>query len=108
MTELWLNMILPLILSLLAGVLLGGIYFGGLALTVRVLPRSSQPALLMLASYILRVAILLVGFYFVMGGSWERLVACLVGFIIARMILIRAVKPAVFDTGHPDTEGSTN
>jgi hypothetical protein len=38
---------------------------------------------------LLRMAIVLAGFYFVGRGNWQRLVVCLLGFIIARFIVMR-------------------
>jgi F1F0 ATPase subunit 2 len=44
---------------------------------------------LFLGSLLLRTSIALAGFYFVSGGHWERLLACLLGFVIARLIVTR-------------------
>jgi hypothetical protein len=33
------------------------------------------------------MSVALTGFYFVAGGQWERLLACLLGFFIARMVV---------------------
>jgi F1F0 ATPase subunit 2 len=41
----------------------------------------------MLGSFVLRMAVVLPGFYFVMGGHWQRLATALMGFILMRMIL---------------------
>ena len=71
----------------LAGGLLGAIFFGGLWWTVRQGVSSSRPALWFLGSGLLRTSIVLAGFYFVSGSQWKRLVACLVGFIIARVVV---------------------
>jgi F1F0 ATPase subunit 2 len=35
---------------------------------------------------LLRTGIVLAGFYFIARGQWERLVACLCGFVISRMM----------------------
>ncbi len=83
--------ILLLILSLGAGVILGMIYFGGLWYTVRKLPGTQKPASTMFWSFALRTGIVMTGFYFVMGGHWERLVAALLGFILVREVLIRRI-----------------
>jgi len=34
-----------------------------------------------------------VGFFFVMGGRWERVVVCLVGFLMARIALTSRLRP---------------
>ncbi len=82
-------------LALVAGGLLGAIFFGGLWWTVRKSVSSTQPALWFLGSMLLRMSIALAGFYFVGGGQWERLVACLLGFIVARFIVTRLAGPPV-------------
>jgi F1F0 ATPase subunit 2 len=80
----------PWILAALTmGVLLGAFYFGGLWMTVRRLAISRQPALLLFASFVVRMSVVLIGFYTVSGGRWQPIVACLVGFLIARMLLVR-------------------
>lgn len=81
--------ILQLALSLLAGTLLGVVFFGGLWWTVLKGMSARQPALWFIASLLLRVGITLTGFYFVSGGDWQRLLASLLGFIIARLIATR-------------------
>ena len=81
------NETLPLALAWLAGGALGAIFFGGLWWTVRKGVSSSRPALWFLGSGLLRMSIVLAGFYFVSGGQWKRLLACLVGFFIARVVV---------------------
>lgn len=83
-----------LLLAALAGAGLGLFYFGGLWLTVRRLERTGNPALLFGASLILRLSLTVLGFYFVMGGEWQRALACLAGFVIARRILTARTEPA--------------
>ena len=83
------NDIFWLLFSLLAGILLGWFFFLGLRLTVEQLPKVKHPWLLMLASYLMRTLFIVIAFYFIMDGNLFRLLACLVGFIIARTVLIR-------------------
>lgn len=78
---------LILILSGLAGGALGAIFFGGLWWTVRKGVSSPNPALWFLGSMVLRMGIVVAGFYAVGGGQWKRLAACLVGFLIARFVV---------------------
>ena len=85
--------LLLLMLALAAGMGLGIFYFGGLWLTVRRLPTARQPALLSLLSFFGRLGVVLFGFYLVMGGHWERLLVCLLGFLGARVILVRVWGP---------------
>jgi F1F0 ATPase subunit 2 len=85
--------LLPLILALAAGIVLGTFYFGGLWLTVRRLPTAQRPALLSLLSFFARLGVVLSGFYLVMDGHWQRLLACLLGFLGVRFLLVRRWGP---------------
>jgi F1F0 ATPase subunit 2 len=87
------NELVQLVLAATAGMALGLFYFGGLWLTVRRLPTSRSPALLTLGSFAGRLAVTLLGFYLVTGGRWERLLACLAGFLIARTLLVHRLHP---------------
>ena len=81
------NEAMTLTLAWTAGILLGAIFFGGLWWTVRKGVSSKQPALWFLGSMLLRMGIALAGFYFVSGRDWERLLMCLLGFLMARMLV---------------------
>ena len=89
------NNVLFLVLALVAGLVLGAIFFGGLWWTVRKGISSRSPALWFLGSMLLRMSIVLAGFYFVGRGDWERLVVCLFGFIIARIIVMRLTRTPI-------------
>jgi F1F0 ATPase subunit 2 len=89
------NEFLILAVALLAGLILGAIFFGGLWWTVRNGVSSKHPALWFLGSMLLRMCIVLLGFYFVGRGNWQRLVACLLGFIIARFFVIRLTRTPI-------------
>ena len=89
------NNFLILALALVAGLLLGTIFFGGLWWTVRKSVSSEHPALWFLGSMLLRMSLVLTGFYFVGRGDWQRLVVCLLGFIIARYIVMRLTRTLV-------------
>ena len=78
---------LTLTLAWMAGGALGAIFFGGLWWTVRKACASECPALWHFGSLLLRMSITLVGFYFVSGGEWKRLVLCLLGFTVARLLV---------------------
>lgn len=86
------NELLLLTLAFLAGIVLGFIFFGGLWFTVKKLLTARIPALWVLGSFIIRVGIALVGFYYTSSGNWQRLVSCLLGFIAARFIVIYYTK----------------
>ncbi len=76
---------LTLVLAGIAGLLLGTLFFGGLWWTVRKGLASKRPALWFGGSLLLRTGIVLAGFHFVSAGHWERLVACVLGFVLARL-----------------------
>lgn len=102
------NEILTLILTLLAGVALGLFFFVGLWWTVRKGMASKHPALWFLSSMLARTGIILAGFYYVSSGHWDRLLACLVGFIMARLVVTlrlrpSQVQPASAPIGYPST-----
>lgn len=78
-----------LTLAILAGLVLGALFFGGLWWTVQKGVASPRPALWFITSMMLRTGITLTGFYLVSGVDWKRLLACLLGFIVARIIITR-------------------
>ena len=88
------NETLTLLLAWGAGAALGGLFFGGLWWTVRKGTSSQRPALWFFGSFLLRTSLTLAGFYWVAGSQWERLLACLVGFILARLIVMRLTPTA--------------
>lgn len=77
------------ILALLAGALLGLFFFGGLWWTIQKGLDSKTPALWFLGSALVRTGVTIAGFYYVSGEQWERLLACLLGFVAARFVLLR-------------------
>jgi F1F0 ATPase subunit 2 len=89
------NETLTLVLAWAAGGLLGALFFGGLWWTVRRGVSSPRPALWFFGSLLLRMSLVLAGFYFVGRGHWERLAACLLGFILARFIVMRLTRTPV-------------
>ena len=98
------NEMLSLAPALVAGVLLGAIFFGGLWWTVRKGFSSKRPALWFFGSLLLRMSIALAGFYFVSGGYWNRLLACLLGFVIARFLVTRLTGSPVESRNTPAKE----
>ncbi|MEJ8814360.1 ATP synthase subunit I [Variovorax ureilyticus] len=85
--------VLVLVLSALAGAALGTLFFGGLWWTARRGAVSSQPALWFFVSLFLRMSIALLGFYAVSDGRWERMLTCLLGFVVARAAVMRLTRP---------------
>lgn len=76
-------------LALLAGGMLGLFFFGGLWWTLRRALASKRPALWVMGSLLLRVGITGGGFVLVSAGQWQRVLACLLGFLIARQAVTR-------------------
>ena len=101
------NSIFILVLALVAGLMLGAIFFGGLWWTVRKGVFSKSPALWFLGSMLLRMGIVLAGFYFVGRGDWQRLVTCLLGFIIARFIVMRLTRTPI-ENGNSKTKEASH
>ena len=81
-------------IAFLTGIGLGTFYFGGLWLTVRQLPSSQHPYLLILSSFLLRIGISLIVFYLIIRYNWEgqsliSLLICVLGFLLIRTLAIR-------------------
>ena len=88
------NETLMLVLACAAGGGLGAVFFGGLWWTVQKGVPSKRSALWFFGSLLLRTSIALAGFYFMARGHWERLLLCLLGFIMARLIVTRLTRAA--------------
>jgi len=88
------------------GIVLGTMFFGGLWWTVRQGVSAERPALWFLGSLLVRTGIVLAGFYVVAAGHWERLLLCLLGFIIAHVIVTRFAGPPVGHHNFPVKEAS--
>lgn len=71
--------------AVLAGAMLGAVFYAGLWWTVRRAATFRRPGLSVLASLLLRTGFALAGFYRVAGGEWLRLLLCLAGFVLARV-----------------------
>jgi F1F0 ATPase subunit 2 len=82
-----------LAMMFIAGLALGAFYFIGLWQTVCRLAQTENRIGLLLASYVLRLAVVLTAFYFLMSGHWERIVAALIGFVVMRKILTHYFRP---------------
>ena len=78
---------LTLVPAGIAGGALGAIFFGGLWWTVIRGVSSERPALWFFGSMLARTSIALAGFYFVGGDNWERWLLCLLGFVLARLVV---------------------
>ncbi|MFZ6030148.1 MAG: ATP synthase subunit I [Chloroflexota bacterium] len=86
--------VIGLALALFFGLLLGAFYFGGLWWTVQKLSHVRRPTLLFIGSLAVRLALVLAGLYLVAGDQLGRLVACLLGFLLARTLLVVHWRPS--------------
>jgi F1F0 ATPase subunit 2 len=100
------NETLTLILAWASGVVLGAIFFGGLWWTIGKGVTSKQPALWFLGSLLLRTSIALAGFYFVCGCDWQRLLVCMLGFIMAKLGVIWLTRASAEKQTHSPQEVS--
>ncbi len=89
------NEALTYTLSGIAGGLLGAVFFGGLWWTVRKGVASPRPALWFLGSALVRMGIVLAGFYWIGRDDWRRLLVALAGFVVARFVVLRLTRTPV-------------
>lgn len=81
-----------LLFAALAGVALGVLFFAGLRWTVVKGLGAAAPAWVFIASSVLRTAAVLAGFYWVGGAEWAHLIAALIGFTLARVVVLRVTR----------------
>jgi F1F0 ATPase subunit 2 len=86
------NETMTLIVTFIAGISLGLLFFGGLWFTVKKTLTSKKPAWWVLGSFVARMALVLLGFYFIGAGSLNRFLITLSGFIIARFLVAYLTK----------------
>jgi F1F0 ATPase subunit 2 len=84
--------LLGLFSALLVGLLLGGFFFIGLWWTVQKGLTAKRPAVLFLGSLLVRTGVTVLGFYAIAGDSYQRLLLCLLGFILARLMVTQWSK----------------
>ena len=86
------NEMLSLLPAVIGGIVLGILFFGGLWLTVRKGINAKKPALIFMGSLFIRMGIVVMGFYYVGANSWQKMLACLGGFLIARIAIFYITK----------------
>ena len=94
------NEILSFAMTIIAGFILGILFFGGLYWTVRIGMESRNPALLFVVSFLVRTTSVLAGFYFLLDGHWEKLVTSMMGFLLARILIMQFTKPSSKEATH--------
>jgi F1F0 ATPase subunit 2 len=77
--------------GVVAGVLLGAVFYGGLWWTVRRVAARSQ-ALWLFGSFLVRSTLALLVFYAYARSGWQALALCFLGFLAARLIVSSLVR----------------
>ncbi len=78
-----------MLVGLPIGIGLGLIFFGGLWLTVVRIPSSRSPHMLLAGSFLLRLAVVLAGFYLLVPLGWQAMTIAMAGLLITRQVLLR-------------------
>ena len=81
--------LLDLALALAVGAVLGAWFFGGLLWTVCRLPSTRHPVLLVLASFVIRLAGVLAGLIWLVGRHWLLPAVALISFLVMRYCTLR-------------------
>jgi F1F0 ATPase subunit 2 len=89
------------VVAALAGILFGIIYFGGLWLTIQKMSQVNRPVILLIASFIVRLGLVLIGFYLIANGRIEMLAVSLITFFITRFFFISRIQPHTERSGRP-------
>jgi len=86
------NDFLMRVIPVFAGFGIGIFFYGGLWWTVKKGITSSYAGLWFSLSLLIRTAVAVSGFYFVMQSDWRRLIVCLFGFLAARLAITLLTK----------------
>lgn len=97
-----------LIHGLAVGSGLGVLFFGGLWLTVRRLPRARRPGLLAAGSFLARLLLVGAGLWWVARGGGWALAAALAALLAARELLRRALAPGPAPPAEPRPAGEAS
>lgn len=82
-------------LEFFIGIILGILFFGGLYLTVGKLNEVKNPSLLVIFSFIIRMAILLGGLFYLSKKGYQAILLALLGIVLVKFIMIFIVnKPS--------------
>ena len=82
----------PIIFASFVGIIAGFIFFGGLWFTTQRLPTWKYPAVWVFGSFMVRASVMLSALYWVGKDHLPRMAACLVGFVIARMVMLYVTR----------------
>jgi F1F0 ATPase subunit 2 len=83
------------------GGFLGAVFFGALWWTVRRALTAAKPARWFAGSLLLRMSLVLVGFYAIAAAGWQALMLSLIGFLLSRMVVTRMARPALRNQNAP-------
>ncbi len=86
------NEILHISLAFIGGVALGTLFFGGLWFTIKKAVTAKLPALWLSVSFIVRAGLTLGGLYGIGMGSLKFMLIGVLGFFIARFLVIHLTK----------------
>jgi F1F0 ATPase subunit 2 len=90
------NNLFLLLLASIGGGFLGVFYFAGLRWTLRKSIDSRSAALWFSLSFLLRSGVCIFGIYWLGANDVLRILACLGGFIVARMIVLKMTDDLAF------------
>jgi len=77
---------------LVIGFIVGILYFQGLWLTISRYSGSKYLGGKLLVSFLIRLTLAIGIFYYFMQDDWQRLILQLIGFLVARQVMIRRVR----------------
>jgi F1F0 ATPase subunit 2 len=80
-----------IVFAFAVGIALGAFFSLNLWSSVQRMTDDKTPWYILYGGFMLRISIVLLGFYLVMDGHWERMIAALGGFVLMREILVRAL-----------------
>lgn len=81
--------------ALIYGGFLGAIFFGGLWWTIRRALTAANPTVWFAGSLLLRMSLVLAGFYAIAAAGWQALMLSLLGFLLCRIVVTRLARPAL-------------
>lgn len=84
-----------IMIAFFGGIILGGIFFGGLQWTVMRMNTVKHPAVLLFASLVIRMGLLLPGLFLLKDGGYWNLPFALFGIISVRLVLVAKTKQDV-------------
>jgi len=95
-------------ISFISGLLLGWLFFDGLWITLKDIARTRYPVLRILGSLLLRMGLVLAGFYaLIQWAGWPHLLVATLGFTLLRLLLARRLRQPGDLPARPKKEAAT-